>query len=160
MNERSTFRAPASVAQNIEKIVQVENEALQPRGGREAITDAVGGFVGTISFVVTQCLLFVAWTIVNSGTISQLTPFDPFPYPLLSSITGNGSDHPALSRLSDRCSPAPLGRMVILNDLEVDIELENGSVVNMRGEGRFLDFTLNMGLPSWRYELDGLVIEQ
>jgi len=87
MNERSTFRAPASVAQNIEKIVQVENEALQPQGGREAITDAVGGFVGTISFVVTQCLLFVAWTIVNSGTISQLTPFDPFPYPLLSSIT-------------------------------------------------------------------------
>jgi hypothetical protein len=56
--------------------------------------------------------------------------------------------------------PAPLGRMVILNDLEVDIEFENGSVVNMRGEGRFLDFTLNMGLPSWRYELDGLVIEQ
>jgi len=49
--------------------------------------DAIGGFVGTISFVVTQCLLFVAWIIVNAGTIPQLTPFDPFPYPLLSSIT-------------------------------------------------------------------------
>jgi uncharacterized membrane protein len=87
MNEPSTLRAPASVSQNIEKIVQVENEALQPRGGREAITDAIGGFVGTISFVITQCLLFVAWAIVNAGTIPQLTPFDPFPYPLLSSIT-------------------------------------------------------------------------
>ena len=87
MNEPPTLRAPASVSQNIEKIVQVENEALQPRGGREAITDAIGGFVGTISFVITQCLVFVAWTIVNAGTIPQLTPFDPFPYPLLSSIT-------------------------------------------------------------------------
>ena len=56
--------------------------------------------------------------------------------------------------------PAPLGRMVVLNDIEVDIELEDGSVVNLREKGRFLDFTLNMGLPSWRYELDGLVIEK
>src|SRR5438132_459401 len=56
--------------------------------------------------------------------------------------------------------PAPLGRMVVLNDLEVDIELEDGSVVNLREKGRFLDFTLNMGLPSWRYELDGVVIEK
>jgi predicted glycogen debranching enzyme len=56
--------------------------------------------------------------------------------------------------------PAPLGRMVVLNDVEVDIELGDGSVVNLREKGRFLDFTLNMGLPSWRYELDGLVIEK
>ena len=56
--------------------------------------------------------------------------------------------------------PAPLGRMVVLNDLEVDIELADGSVVNLREKGRFLDFTLNMGLPSWRYELDGVVIEK
>src|SRR5277367_5564997 len=56
--------------------------------------------------------------------------------------------------------PAPLGRMVILNDLEVDVELEDGNVVNLREKGRFLDFTLNMGLPSWRYEIDGTVIEK
>ena len=56
--------------------------------------------------------------------------------------------------------PAPLGRMVVLNDLEVDMELEDGSVVNLREKGRFLDFTLNMGLPSWRYEFDGIVIEK
>ena len=56
--------------------------------------------------------------------------------------------------------PAPLGRMVVLNDLEVDIELEDGSVVNLRENGRFVDFTLNMGLPSWRYEHDGIVIEK
>jgi predicted glycogen debranching enzyme len=55
--------------------------------------------------------------------------------------------------------PAPLGRMVVLHDLEVDVELDDGSVVNLRENGRFLDFTLNMGLPSWRYELKGIVIE-
>ncbi len=55
--------------------------------------------------------------------------------------------------------PAPLGRMVVLNDLEVDLEREDGSVVNIH-DGRFLGFTLNMGLPSWRYEIDGVVIEK
>jgi predicted glycogen debranching enzyme len=56
--------------------------------------------------------------------------------------------------------PAPLGRMVVLNDLEVDIERADGRVVNLRENGRFLDFTLDMALPSWRYEIDGIVIEQ
>jgi predicted glycogen debranching enzyme len=55
--------------------------------------------------------------------------------------------------------PTPLGRMVVLNDLEVDIELADGSVVHLREKGRFVDFALNMGLPSWRYDFDGMTIE-
>jgi len=55
--------------------------------------------------------------------------------------------------------PPPLGRTVVLEDLEVDIELEDGSIANMRENGQFRGFTLNMGLPSWRYELDEVVIE-
>jgi uncharacterized membrane protein len=30
---------------------------------------------------------FAVWIVVNAGTVPQLAPFDPFPYPLLSSIT-------------------------------------------------------------------------
>jgi hypothetical protein len=45
-------RAPASVAENIEKIIRIESEALQPPSRSVAITDAIGGFVGAISFVV------------------------------------------------------------------------------------------------------------
>ena len=56
--------------------------------------------------------------------------------------------------------PPPLGRMVVLNDIGVDLEREDGSVVNIREGGRFLGFALNMGLPSWRYEIDGVVIEK
>ena len=55
--------------------------------------------------------------------------------------------------------PPPLGRMVVLNDLEVEIEREDGGVMNIH-EGRFLGFKQDMGLPSWRYEVDGVVIEK
>ena len=53
---KKASRAPASVAQNVEKVIQVENETQRPRSRSEAITDAIGRFVGTISFVVVQLL--------------------------------------------------------------------------------------------------------
>src|SRR5438094_4100205 len=56
--------------------------------------------------------------------------------------------------------PPPLGRMVVLNDFDVEIERADGTVANLRERGRFVDFTLKMGLPSWRHEIDGVVIEK
>ena len=55
--------------------------------------------------------------------------------------------------------PAPLGRMVVLSDLEVGIKLADGSVANVWQRGRFIDFALDLGLPSWRFEIDGMVIK-
>ncbi len=40
-----------------------------------------------MSFVVLECVAFAVWVIVNAGIFPQIAPFDPFPYPLLSSIT-------------------------------------------------------------------------
>jgi uncharacterized membrane protein len=86
MNE-TELRAPASVAENIERILRVESEALQPSSRSVAIADAIGGFIGTIPFVVLQLVVFLGWVVVNAGLIPQIAPFDPFPYPLLSSTT-------------------------------------------------------------------------
>ena len=41
--------------------------------------------------------------------------------------------------------PAPLGRMVVLNDIEVDFELEDGSVVNLREKRPFPRFHIEHG---------------
>jgi predicted glycogen debranching enzyme len=56
--------------------------------------------------------------------------------------------------------PAPLGRIVMLSDVEVEIERADGTMANIREAGRFLGFTLAMGLPSWRYEIDGMTLEK
>src|SRR5947208_5506083 len=74
-------------------------------------------------------------------------------------ITGLKAMWTAQSKIPNRASAVGSVK-VVLNDIEVDIELDDGNVVNLREKGRFLDFTLNMGLPSWRYELDGIVIEK
>jgi uncharacterized membrane protein len=87
MNEVSNDGAPASVAENIDKIIRVENNVLERRSGREAVTDAIGGFVGTVAFVVWQLVSFLGWIVVYAEKVPGIRPFDPFPYPLLSSIT-------------------------------------------------------------------------
>jgi predicted glycogen debranching enzyme len=56
--------------------------------------------------------------------------------------------------------PAPQGRVVMLNDLDVAVGRPDGSVASLRDSGRFVDFTLTMGLPSWRYAIDGVTIEK
>ena len=56
--------------------------------------------------------------------------------------------------------PAPQGRVVMLNDLDVAVGRSDGSLASLRDSGRFVDFTLTMGLPSWRYEIDGMTIEK
>lgn len=80
-------RAPASVTENIDKMVLAESDALRPRSHHAAITDAIGGFAGTLAFVALQLAASAIWVLVNAGTVSRLHPFDPFPYPLLSAIT-------------------------------------------------------------------------
>src|SRR5690242_4491316 len=56
--------------------------------------------------------------------------------------------------------PAPLGRVVLLNDLDGEIERADGSMARIRDVGTFAGFTLSMGLPSWRWELDGVTLER
>ncbi|HEX2151223.1 MAG TPA: amylo-alpha-1,6-glucosidase [Stellaceae bacterium] len=56
--------------------------------------------------------------------------------------------------------PAPLGRVVLLNDLDGEIERADGSTASIRDAGSFAGFSLSMGLPSWRWEMDGLTLER
>jgi predicted glycogen debranching enzyme len=56
--------------------------------------------------------------------------------------------------------PAPVGRMVILSDLTVELEDKAGGITAFAGENRFRDFKLTAGLPSWSYVVGGVTIEK
>jgi predicted glycogen debranching enzyme len=68
--------------------------------------------------------------------------------------------------------PAPLGRTLLLNDVSELVRLpgkENvafggaeylGGHVDLEGTYHLLDFSLDAGLPVWRYEIEGVVIEK
>lgn len=68
--------------------------------------------------------------------------------------------------------PAPLGRTLMLNHLSEQIRLENGQVIAFGGEellhgglelhcSKLLkEFRLEMGLPVWRFEISGILVEK
>ena len=53
--------------------------------------------------------------------------------------------------------PAPLGRIVMLSDLTTEIEGSDGALAHPEN---LREFALTDGLPSWRYEVAGRVIEK
>jgi predicted glycogen debranching enzyme len=68
--------------------------------------------------------------------------------------------------------PAPLGRTIMLNQLSESLLLPDATVIPLCGEEResgaveltsaqyLAEFRLEMGLPVWRYEVDGMTIEK
>ena len=69
--------------------------------------------------------------------------------------------------------PAPLGRVMMLNHASEELRLEDGRIVRLgggdeRSEGAFdlealrafSGFRLETGVPVWRYEFDGIVLEK
>ena len=66
--------------------------------------------------------------------------------------------------------PAPLGRMMMFNHLVEQIRLPDGRIVPLAGDiqagaarnevGALESFSLENGLPVWRYKVDGFVLER
>ena len=64
--------------------------------------------------------------------------------------------------------PAPLGRMVLLSDLNEEIYFPEGRFVQLSTRygdsaeptARLIEFRLEMGLPVWRYQIDDWMIEK
>jgi uncharacterized membrane protein len=71
---------------HIDSIVRQEEEALERRSSSERLADGVGVFAGSLPFVVLHLVLVIAWLLVNSGQISGVRPFDPWPFSLLGVI--------------------------------------------------------------------------
>jgi len=71
---------------HIDSIVRQEEEALERRSSSERLADSVGVFAGSLPSVVLHLVLVIAWLLMNSGQISGIRPFDPWPFSLLGVI--------------------------------------------------------------------------
>ena len=76
---------------NVETIARLEREALEHRTPGERVSDAVVRLVGTATAVALHLALFATWVAVNLGLLPGVTPFDPFPFGILTLIvSGEG----------------------------------------------------------------------
>lgn len=78
--------AARSVIENVDAIAHIEQDANRSRNLSERVGDVVGGFAGTLAFVLAQLALVAVWAVVNAGLVPGVPAFDPFPYSLLGGV--------------------------------------------------------------------------
>ena len=97
---RSASACPASVAKSVQILPALavphrrsswcvefkDVQLLERRSSSERFAEAVGGFSGSLLFVVLHLVLLVAWLLINRGKIPSARPFDPLPFSLLGVI--------------------------------------------------------------------------
>ncbi len=75
-----------SAHESVRDVVHLEQQSLAERSLGERVSDAITRFIGTLGFVVWHLLAMVAWCVVNLGLLAGVTPFDPFPFGILTLI--------------------------------------------------------------------------
>jgi uncharacterized membrane protein len=84
MSSEPTLQPTAK--KNVETIAQVEQQLLRQQSRMERIGEAVARFFGSLYFIIAHVLFIAGWVILNTGAISGVSPFDPYPFAFLSSV--------------------------------------------------------------------------
>lgn len=64
----------------------LEAKALKKRPWSLRFADEMTGFFGSIYFLLANAIVFIIWIIINSYTNPVIYPFDPFPFPMLTTV--------------------------------------------------------------------------
>lgn len=79
-------RRNSAVESNVHCVADLERAFEDRRRITDRIADVVGGFTGSIAFVLVHLVFFCVWFLINTGMIPHVKRFDPFPFILLSMI--------------------------------------------------------------------------
>lgn len=63
-----------------------EAESLRSRSVLTQLADTLTEICGSTTFLFLHILIFSAWIGINSGLVPEITPFDPFPFGLLTMV--------------------------------------------------------------------------
>src|SRR5674476_1408135 len=75
-----------TTTKNIEAILELEKNDERQLSRFHRVSHAVGRFVGTVCFVGVQCAFALLWVVINTRVPGSHPPFDPYPFPLLSTV--------------------------------------------------------------------------
>lgn len=73
----------SAVDENVQAIKGWERAILRARSTAEQVSDWIASTAGSGPVVVLHVVWFAGWALVNAGLIPWIQPFDPFPFPLL-----------------------------------------------------------------------------
>lgn len=75
-----------TVEGNIRAIAEMQQHLSARRSFMDRIADVIGGFSGSMPFVILHVAWFTGWFLWNTGVIPNTHRFDPYPFILLAMI--------------------------------------------------------------------------
>jgi uncharacterized membrane protein len=85
-NKEKSRPSRQTTEKNIESILKLEKEDERELSAFHRVSHMVGWFVGTIYFVLFQCVFVLLWIALNTLFPGNGHAFDPYPFPLLSTL--------------------------------------------------------------------------
>ena len=85
-----TKRIPSNpdsiTTKNIEDISRLEKQSIQNRSSGERLAESVTRVAGGVPFIGLHVTWFMLWITLNIGLISNIQPWDPFPFSFLTLV--------------------------------------------------------------------------
>jgi uncharacterized membrane protein len=73
----------SAIRRNMEAVRKMEEGFLRSRTFSDRLADLIGGFTGSMKFVLLHVVFYGSWILLNMGWIPGIRKFDPYPFLLL-----------------------------------------------------------------------------
>ena len=73
------------IERNIDALIEMRDAEERKKGWQDRFADLLTGFSGSMTFIYIHVVCFAFWIVYNMGWLGR-TPFDPFPFSLLTLI--------------------------------------------------------------------------
>ena len=119
-------------ANNVETIARREAEELHRRSFFERVGDRAVAIVGRGWVAFLHLVWFVSWMAVNTGMVSGLDPFDPYPFNFLTMMVSLEAIFVTLAVLNNQNRMTQQADMRAHLDLQVNLLAEQESTATLR----------------------------
>lgn len=116
--------AEPPVEENLHAIQRWEQEALHARSHAERLSEWITSVAASGPVQLAHAGWFLVWLIANSGVVPGFTPFDPFPFPLLTTVVSLEAIFLALFVLASQNRLAQQADKRAHLDLQIDLLAE------------------------------------
>jgi len=117
------FQERVQASQGIVRSLKTKED--EKRTATEKFADWITAALGSMKFLILNLLWFAVWMAINTGLIPGVTPFDPFPFGLLTMIVSLEAIALAIIVLISQNRAAKIADLRGEIDLQVDIITES-----------------------------------
>jgi uncharacterized membrane protein len=113
-----------AVEENVKAIKSWDRALLLKRSKVQRLSDSITLAAAGGPSMIAHAIWFMTWIAINTGVVPVITPFDPFPFPLLTMIVSLEAIFLALFVLSSQNRLAKQSDLRANLDLQIDLLVE------------------------------------